>query len=113
MIAGDVGNVMVRSQSNPVSWPEIGLLQHLHGEEAVYNIEVVESVKSTSSQEKLRLTGIYDPQAVELIYPGKSPVMEMEMPGTSAPGEETIDPKAGTKTSRRTTSIPPLTADEE
>ena len=35
-LGGDAGNVMVREE-NPVSWPEVKILQNLHGEANVYD----------------------------------------------------------------------------
>ncbi len=113
MIAGDVGNIMVRGPANPVSWPEIGVLQFLHGEEAIFNISAVRAVKTTGAQEKQRLGGIYNPAIVDSLYPGKSPVMELEMPGTVLPSDDTAK---SAKITRRgtTTTIPPLeTAEAE
>ncbi len=113
MVGGDIANVMVRGRFNPLTWPEIGVLQFIHGEEAVFNVEPIKSAKVNASQEKQRLASIYGAAIVEQLYPGKSPVMELDMPGVTLPEDETTEPKAGAKTARRTTSIPPLTADEE
>ena len=86
-LGGDTNNVVFRGPDNPVSWPEIGIIQFLHGEEAVYNIEVIGERDARPAIEKERLLLLYGPSVNE-IYPGKVPVMEMEMPGTSLKGKE-------------------------
>lgn len=81
MLAGDQGQVVFRGEHDPVSWPEIGVLQVLHGEDSVYNIEVINEVDTTRQAEKRRLAEIYGETVVENVYPGRSPMMEEEVPG--------------------------------
>lgn len=82
-LGGDTNNVVFRGPDNPVTWPEVGMLQFLHGEENVYNIEVIGERDERGATEKQRLSDIYGAGIVDQIYPGKNPVMEMEMPGVS------------------------------
>lgn len=82
-LGGDTNNVVYRGPDNPVSWPEIGVIQFIHGEEAVYNIELVDEREVSRSAEKQRLADLYGVVNVEHLYPGRSPVMEMEMPGVA------------------------------
>lgn len=107
MLGGDPLNVMYRGEHDPVSWPEIGVLQHLHGEESVFEIKVCGEMDATRTGEKDRLVGIYGRDVLELVYPGRAPVLEMEMPGTKAPVKGVKNPKSSS-------FIPPIdTADEE
>src|SRR5262245_53269515 len=87
-LGGDIGSIVVRDQFNPVSWPEVGVLQFIHGEEAVFNVKVIETFARHKGVEKERLKGIYGDGPVEMIYPGKSPMMEMHMPGPRDPDDE-------------------------
>jgi hypothetical protein len=93
MLGGDHGSVVYRGPDNPVSWPEVGVLQVLHGEESVFNIEVIDELTRHRSAEKLRLQRLYGDQIVEAIYPGRSPTIEMQVPG--------YEPKNGPKVPRR------------
>ena len=93
MLGGDQGSVVYRGPDNPVSWPEIGVLQTIHGQDCVYNIEVIEEVTRHRAAEKLRLQRIYGDGIVEAIYPGRSAAIEMQVPG--------YEPKKGKKVTLR------------
>lgn len=118
MLGGDTGNILVRDQFTPVSWPEIAVIQFLHGEESVFDIAAFKHVERKPAVEKERLGSIYNNRIVEELYPGRSPSMEMEMPGTTLPDEDEggASKAKHAKPSKRpapTTSIPPLNADED
>ena len=93
MLGGDQGSVVYRGPDNPVSWPEVGVLQTLHGEDCVFNIEVIDEVVRHRAAEKLRLQRIYGDGVVEAIYPGRSPTIEMQVPGHD-PKKPVRDPDA-------------------
>lgn len=97
-LGGDTDNVVFRGPYDPVSWPEIGLLQFLHGEENVYNAEVVSDVPTRPQAEKERLRVIYG-DVVEQVYPGRAPMLEMEMPGAEV-AKPTVAPKVPAGKSR-------------
>lgn len=80
-LAGDPAHVMFRGPDRPVSWPEVRLLQALHGEANVFDCDFVNAQPSTTQQEKMRLLGIYGKEAVDMVYPGARPTMDMEFPG--------------------------------
>lgn len=106
-LGGDTNNVVFRGPDNPVSWPEVGVIQFLHGEEAVYNIEAIQNVERRGVAEKDRLVSIYGP-IVDQLYPGKNPVMEMEMPGVELPtpaSEGAAEAKPAPK-AKRTLNLP-------
>ena len=80
-LGGDSNNVIYRGPDTPVSWPEIRVLQHLHGEDNVFDCEYVGEEPATTQAEKMRLLGIYGSEAVNICFPGARPMMDMEWPG--------------------------------
>jgi hypothetical protein len=86
-LGGDSNNVLYRGPDTPVSWPEVRVLQQLHGEDNVFDCEFVagRSESTTAQAEKMRLLGLYGSEAVGFCYPGSRPVMEMEFPGDRDP----------------------------
>lgn len=81
-LGGDTGQLLHRGAHDPVSWPEVGVLQMIHGEDAVTDFTVVsEDDEATRQSEKLRLISIYGAPMVETVYPGRNPMMELTMPG--------------------------------
>lgn len=84
-LGGDSNNVIYRGPDVPVSWPEIRVLQHLHGEDNVFDCEYVSSESTTSQAEKMRLLGLYGAEAVNICFPGARPMMDMEFPGDREP----------------------------
>jgi hypothetical protein len=80
-LGGDSNNVIWRGPDVPVSWPEIRVLQHLHGEDNVFDCEYVGEDSSTTQAEKMRLLGLYGSEAVNICYPGARPMMDMQWPG--------------------------------
>jgi hypothetical protein len=54
-----------------------------HGEDSVSDVEVVGEIEATRTGEKQRLAEIYGRELLELVYPGRAPALEMEVPGVS------------------------------
>ena len=84
-LGGDPANVIYRGPDVPVSWPEIRVLQHLHGEDNVFDCEFVRSEHAVTQAEKMRLLGLYGSEAVNICYPGARPMMDMDFPGDKEP----------------------------
>lgn len=84
-LGGDSNNVLYRGPDAPVTWPEIRVLQHLHGEDNVFDCEFVYTEPATSQAEKMRLLGLYGSEAVNICYPGSRPMMEHDFPGDKEP----------------------------
>jgi hypothetical protein len=80
-LSGDVANIMYRGPDRPVSWPEVTVLQYIHGDDAVYDCEFVRSEVSSAQVEKRRLLGVYGATAINELFPGARPIMEMDFPG--------------------------------
>jgi len=77
-------NVVVRDAFNPVSWPEIEVIRFLHGHDAVDAVKAVAEYKQSAKAEKERLRLIYGNNALEEVFPGKNPQMELDMPGVKS-----------------------------
>lgn len=107
-LGGDPQNVVHRGPDNPVTWPEVGVLQLIHGEEAVFNVEPVRTIARTPREEKVRLTGIYG-GVVENLYPGVGQGMETLMPGVLIGDEDEVLAVAAPapRTSRRAPKVTP------
>jgi hypothetical protein len=74
--------VVQRDETHPVPWPEILVLQNVHGEQAVYDIyPCALGPRETPAREKERLSLIYGREVVEQVYAGKAYRMEWFMPG--------------------------------
>jgi hypothetical protein len=92
--------VVTRTTSDPVPWPEIRVLQEIHGEEAVYDVRPVAlAPHDTPMREKHRLALIYSSAPVEAVYAGKAFHMEWFVPGwpldpAKAPKRKPDRPKA-------------------
>lgn len=80
-LGGDQMNIMFRGLDSPVSWPEVRVLQQIHGEASVFDCDYVISEPSNVQEEKMRLLGIYGAEAVNECFPGARPAMDMEFPG--------------------------------
>jgi hypothetical protein len=80
LIGGDVRNSMARSEFNPVSWPEIEVLNEVHGKGSVEDIQPFVSVKQKPKDERDRLAMIYGEEAVKAVWGGRNAPDEMEMP---------------------------------
>lgn len=64
-----------------VSWPEALLLMNLHeADDCLEGVQRVGFAQTSARDEKARLAHIYGADAVEKMYPGVVPQMEMEMP---------------------------------
>ena len=67
------------NQFNPVTWPEIQVLQQLHGEENVMDVMPIGIGEVWPTEEKNRLASIYGRQIVETCFPGRAFRMEYMM----------------------------------
>lgn len=85
-LSGDSGMVVDRHEFQPVSWPEVAILQSIHGDDAVTEIKPFVSVPQSCRDEKERLKLIYG-QVVENVYPGKGSQFELEMVKAKLPAQ--------------------------
>ncbi len=84
-LTGDLRNTVARTTFHPVSWPEIEVLRHLHGHDAVIDVKPFVTVEQSAKAEKERLRLIYGNVVLEDVFPGRNPQMEMEAPGAKLP----------------------------
>jgi hypothetical protein len=84
-LGGEAQHIMYRGPDAPVSWPEVRVLQQLHGEDSVFDCDFVRSEHANVQTEKMRLLSIYGKEAIDNVYPGSRPAMEMEFPGDRDP----------------------------
>lgn len=71
-LAGDLGNVMVRGAWKPVTYPELIVLQFMHGENAITEIfECGRTEERDPREEKTRLMVLYGGDLVDKqLFPG-------------------------------------------
>lgn len=81
-LSGQGFHVLVINVEAPISWPEAAVVMALHGEENLFEIKPCAISETTPIDEKNRLLGKYGP-ITEKVFPGRSPRMEMVMPGES------------------------------
>jgi hypothetical protein len=95
-IANEKTNVQYRGAENPVPWPEILVLQAVHGDQAIYDIRPIAlGPRETPAREKERMTLIYGRDIVESVYAGKSIHIEWFMPGWPINPQNAPPKKAG------------------
>jgi hypothetical protein len=72
-LGGDQGNQVYRHRGRPIVFPELPILQFIHGEEAITEIYVVGVAEMTNDEVLTRLQTIYQPETVQAVYPGNRP----------------------------------------
>lgn len=72
-LGGDQGNQVYRDRSRPIVFPELPILQFLHGEEAITEVHIVGQWDTTNDEVLARLRSIYDPEVLTAVFPGARP----------------------------------------
>lgn len=77
-LGGDRDNVAFRGTDNPMTYPEMLVLRHVHGREGsaedhVFDLEEIGEVERSVGEERLRLMGRYGAKAVNEILPTSLP----------------------------------------
>ena len=81
-VAGEKLTILWKGEPDLIPWPEIRVLQEIHGEQSVYDIRpVAVGERETPLNEKERLVRKYGRDEVEKVYAGKSFHMEFFVPG--------------------------------
>lgn len=76
-LGGDQGNQVYRDRSRPIVFPELPLIQYLHGEEAVTEVFVVGQWETTQDEVLARIQQIYGSDVVKEVFPGARPRLPM------------------------------------
>ena len=97
-LGGDQGSIVKRGPHNPVTFPELAVLSHIHGEESVDNVQVIDAIDRAPAEEKARLMLKYPATAVNMLFPGKSPPMQCAAPGVKI--KKSAAKKAPAKTAK-------------
>jgi hypothetical protein len=72
-LGGDQGSQVYRDRTRPIAFPELPILQYLHGEEAVSDVHVVGQWDAPNDEVLLRLQSIYQPEVIQAVFPGARP----------------------------------------
>lgn len=93
-IGEDRDNVFCAGNFDPISWPEVMVLQALHGEGSISDVEPFVEVDITSREERGRLARKYGESVVATVFGGKQGPAEMNAPrvGKMPDGEAWMDP---------------------
>jgi hypothetical protein len=78
-IGGDPRNIFSAGEFAPISWPEILILQYLHGDDSINNVEPFTKVDQSPRAERQRLLSKYGEKAVTEVFARQNPA-EMEAP---------------------------------
>ena len=79
-LAGDTGNRVARHRGIPIVFPELPILQFLHGEDAVTEIAIVGAWDTTNDEVLQRLQQIYAPEVIKEVFPGAKPRLPTQDP---------------------------------
>jgi hypothetical protein len=91
-IGGDPQQVYYADQYAPISWPEVQMIQFIHGSDSVDRVEPFVRVPFSSREERQRLVMKYGEDKVAEVFPRSGPV-DMEAPeATLARGLEWKNP---------------------
>lgn len=81
-LSGEKLTVLWFGEPHLIPWPEIKVLQEIHGEQSIYDIKPVDlAPHETPNREKERMALKYGRDPVEAVYAGKGFNMEWFMPG--------------------------------
>ena len=75
-LGGDMDNIVARHRGRPIAYPELAVLRHIHGDDAVFDVAVVGSCDMPLDEMLARLRTTYDPEYVKAVYPGTRPKLQ-------------------------------------
>ena len=80
-IGGDNNNVFPATFFDPISWPEVMVLQQVHGNTSIEDVQPFVNVEQSPRDERHRLSEKYREEVVAMVFGGQQPPREMEAPG--------------------------------
>ena len=101
-VAGDDHNIVVREHDTAVTYPELLVLQALHGSENIRHLNDVGDVDRETEEERQRLMNLYGGEIVRQVFPvAHQDLPEMDrrlrrqrdVPKELAEGNETEEPE--------------------
>lgn len=72
-VAGDTQNIVHRGEDTPITYPEMLVLQYLHGDDAVSDAFMLGTEERDNDDELARLRTTYGAKAVQDVFPGAKP----------------------------------------
>lgn len=79
-LAGDREQVVHRHRDNPILYPELLVLQFIHGDDAITDLATVGVWNTTYTNVMDRLCALYGDEAVKEVYPGARPQLPLQDP---------------------------------
>jgi hypothetical protein len=76
-LAGEKDIIVSRHRGIPIVYPELLVLQYLHGGDAISDIAVVGEWDATNEQVLDRLRALYADAAIEKVFPGNRPSLPL------------------------------------
>jgi hypothetical protein len=87
-LAGDREQVVVRGRHDPILFPELIVLQYIHGEDAITDVHVVGTCEMALDEAWTRMITLYGEEPVKQVFPGARPTvprMDRTVPLCSQP----------------------------
>jgi len=72
-LGNDHSTTVVRDRTRPIVFPELPILQYLHGEDAVTDVHVVGQWETTNDEVLQRIQTLYDAEIIKQVFPGTRP----------------------------------------
>jgi hypothetical protein len=72
-LGGDKGNTVEKHRHDPIAFPELLLIQFMHGEDAVDDIAVVGDWPASNETVLQRLRVLYPAEVMDKVFPGSRP----------------------------------------
>ncbi len=92
-LGGDDGNKVYRDRSRPIVFPELPILQFMHGEEAITDIHVVGTWDTTNDEVLQRLQTLYAPETIQSVFPGARPRLPLSDPSLPRCTQQVFKPR--------------------
>lgn len=74
-LAGDKDQIVVRGRHDPILFPELIILQFMHGEDAITDVHVIGTCEMALDEAWTRLLTLYGEDAVKAVFPGARPIV--------------------------------------
>jgi len=72
-LGGDDSTTVYRDRSRPILFPELVVLQYLHGEDAITDVHIVGTCEMPIDEVMTRLVSLYGEDVIKVVFPGARP----------------------------------------